>query len=326
MAAFISQVNTFLSGVSKASSDVGSLKSSYNTLRSGLSSATLGLVKLPSMNKELNKILKLGQHADNILAILGLTSNGVAGVANNTQTSNTNVNSGSFKWVEMETTPDSFATADSVLIFAGDPLYSNMEAGAELVPIGMCQGFNFSTSLNVIPFKELRCEENMIIPGKSQPGNLQLSRLCGAYSSLTNRLHILPGWNYGTQSKEFKPLFGIMVMFLTPSRQDSISTLYFERCAISSVSMGTSAGSFQLVDNVNIMFGRCVTVGQLTTAESVSTATTAPTTGDKDNAWSVAIDGVRVTEDAITTTRSELPEQYKETGLITASSISTTNK
>lgn len=278
MAAFISQVNNLLSGVSKMSSDTNALKNSYNDLRAGISSATLGMVKLPSVNKELNKILKLGQHADNILSILGLgDEKGAAQVIRNTQISNTDVHAGSFRWVEMETTPDSFATADSVLIFAGDPLYSNMEIGAELVPIGLCQGFNFSTSINVVPLKELRCEEIMIIPGKSQPGNMQISRLCGAYSNLVNRLHLTPGWNYSAQSADMKSLFGLMVMFLTPSRQQSITTLYFERCAITNVSMGTNAGSFQLIDSLNIMFGRCLTIGELTAAGSVASNSTATT-------------------------------------------------
>lgn len=278
MAAFISQVNNLLSGVSKMSSDTNALKNSYNDLRAGVSSATLGMVKLPSVNKELNKVLKLGQHADNILSILGLgEEKGVTQVIRNTQLSNTDVNAGSFRWVEMETTPDSFATADSVLIFAGDPLYSNMEIGAELVPIGLCQGFNFSTSINVVPFKELRCEETIVIPGKSQPGNIQLSRLCGSYANLVNRLHLTDGWNYSSQSADMKSLFGLMVMFLTPSRQQSITTLYFERCAITNVSMGVNAGSFQLVDSLNIMFGRCLTVGELTAATTVANTSTGST-------------------------------------------------
>lgn len=56
-----------------------------------------------------------------------------------------------------------------------------------------------------------------------------------------------------------------MAMYLTPSRQNSISTLYFERCAIQSCNIGVTAGSFQLLDNVNIIFGRCIGVGELTT-------------------------------------------------------------
>lgn len=262
---FVSQVNTFLSGVSQVTSDADSLKDSYQYLRNSIRSATLGLVQLPQVPSSLNNIFRLGNNVNNILNILGLTNTGVVGVASNTQTSSANVNSGSFKWVEMETTPDSFATADSMLLFAGDALYSNMQLGAELVPIGLCQQFSFSVGLNVLPVRELRCEENLIIPGKSQPGTINISRLCGAYSSLSNRLHILPGWNYSTQSSTFKELFGLMAMYLTPSRQNSISTLYFERCAIQSCNIGVTAGSFQLLDNVNIIFGRCIGVGELTT-------------------------------------------------------------
>lgn len=259
-----SQVNTFLGGAQKVVNDTTALKNSYNDLRNGISSATLGLVKLPKVPLRLNRMLRVGDNITNILNILGLTNSSVAGEAAHTQTSSGDANTGAFKWVEMETTPENFATADSVLLFAGESLYSNLNTGAELVPIGLCQNWQFSSSINVTTFKELRCEENIVIPGKSQAGSMTMGRLCGTYSSLTNRLHILPNWNYSTQSLTMKPLFGLMAMFLTPSREQSISTLYFERCAITSVSMGLNAGSYQILDNVGIVYGRCVGVGELT--------------------------------------------------------------
>jgi len=163
----------------------------------------------------------------------------------------------------METTPDSFATADSMLLFAGDPIYANLDIGAELVPIGLCQQFSFSSGVNVSTFKELRCEETIVIPGKSLAGSMTISRLCGDYSSLSNRLHISPNWNFSTQSTLYKPLFGLMAMFLNPSRNKTISTLYFERCAISSFNVGVSAGNFQILDNLNIVYGRCIGVGEI---------------------------------------------------------------
>lgn len=259
-----SQVNTFLGGAQKVVNDTTALKNSYNDLRNGISSATLGLVKLPKVPLQLNRMLRVGDNVTNILNILGLTNSSIAGEAAHTQTSSGDANTGAFKWVEMETTPENFATADSVLLFAGESLYSNLNTGAELVPIGLCQNWQFSSSINVTTFKELRCEENIVIPGKSQAGSMTMGRLCGTYSSLTNRLHILPNWNYSTQSLTMKPLFGLMAMFLTPSREQTISTLYFERCAITSVSMGLNAGSYQILDNVGIIYGRCIGVGELT--------------------------------------------------------------
>lgn len=264
-----SQVNTFLGGAQKVVNDTTALKNSYNDLRNGISSATLGLVKLPKVPLQLNRMLRVGDNVTNILNILGLTNSSVAGEAAHTQTSSGDVNTGAFKWVEMETTPENFATADSVLLFAGESLYSNLNTGAELVPIGLCQNWQFSSSINVTTFKELRCEENIVIPGKSQAGSMTMGRLCGTYSSLTNRLHILPNWNYSTQSLTMKPLFGLMAMFLTPSREQTISTLYFERCAITSVSMGLNAGSYQILDNVGIIYGRCIGVGELTVGDAV---------------------------------------------------------
>lgn len=264
-----SQVNTFLGGAQKVVNDTTALKNSYNDLRNGISSATLGLVKLPKVPLQLNRMLRVGDNVTNILNILGLTNSSVAGEAAHTQTSSGDANAGAFKWVEMETTPENFATADSVLLFAGESLYSNLNTGAELVPIGLCQNWQFSSSINVTTFKELRCEENIVIPGKSQAGSMTMGRLCGTYSSLTNRLHILPNWNYSTQSLTMKPLFGLMAMFLTPSREQAISTLYFERCAITSVSMGLNAGSYQILDNVGIIYGRCIGVGELTVGDAV---------------------------------------------------------
>lgn len=264
-----SQVNTFLGGAQKVVNDTTALKNSYNDLRNGISSATLGLVKLPKVPLQLNRMLRVGDNVTNILNILGLTNSSVAGEAAHTQTSSGDANTGAFKWVEMETTPENFATADSVLLFAGESLYSNLNTGAELVPIGLCQNWQFSSSINVTTFKELRCEENIVIPGKSQAGSMTMGRLCGTYSSLTNRLHILPNWNYSTQSLTMKPLFGLMAMFLTPSREQTISTLYFERCAITSVSMGLNAGSYQILDNVGIIYGRCIGVGELTVGGTV---------------------------------------------------------
>lgn len=264
-----SQVNTFLGGAQKVVNDTTALKNSYNDLRNGISSATLGLVKLPKVPLQLNRMLHVGDNVTNILNILGLTNSSVAGEAAHTQTSSGDANTGAFKWVEMETTPENFATADSVLLFAGESLYSNLNTGAELVPIGLCQNWQFSSSINVTTFKELRCEENIVIPGKSQAGSMTMGRLCGTYSSLTNRLHILPNWNYSTQSLTMKPLFGLMAMFLTPSREQTISTLYFERCAITSVSMGLNAGSYQILDNVGIIYGRCIGVGELTVGDAV---------------------------------------------------------
>lgn len=280
---FISGVNSFLSGVSQTANDINSLKNSYNTLKNTIGSATGGLIQLPNVPSELNNIFRVGQHAETILGILGLTQNSIAGVGSHTVVSSSDVASGSFKWVEMETTPESFATPDSVLLFAGDPLYSNMQMGAELVPIGLCQGFTFSSGINVTVFKELRCEETIIIPGKSQPGSMNISRICGAYSSLANRLHIQPNWNYSTQSATTKQLFGVMAMYLTPSRSNTISTLYFERCAITNISSGFNAGDIQVLDNVNIIYGRCLTVGALTQSATLSTSNSTQTDTDTSN-------------------------------------------
>ena len=268
---FIQSVQPFAYTVGNIGSGANDLKKSYSNLRSTLNDATGGLIKLPAasdtaVGQLLNKVIGVGTAANSILKILGLE--GIAGEETHVQYSNTNPETGAFKWVEMETTPDSFATPDSVLLFAGKPLYSDNATGEEFVPIGLCQGFNFNVGLTVQAFKELRCEENIIYPGKSQPGNLGISRLCGTHASLSNRLHITPGWNYSTHSTSMKPLFGLMAMFMSPSRANTIAVLYFERCAITNANVNVQAGNYQVLDNVNILFGRCVTVGEAVMSET----------------------------------------------------------
>lgn len=273
---FLKTAQPFLYTAGNIGSNSTSLKQNYSDLRRTLNDASGGLIKLPAaadtaIGKTLNKLIGVGTAANSVLKILGLE--GIAGEETRVQYSNVNPEVGAFKWVEMETTPDSFATSDSVLLFAGKPLYADNATGEEFVPIGLCQGFNFNVGLTVQAFKELRCEENIIYPGKSQPGNLSMARLCGTHASLTNRLHILPGWNYGTHSKAVKPLFGLMVMFLSPSRANTISVMYFERCAITSANLAVSAGNFQVIDNVSIMFGRCISVGEAVMAETAKNVT-----------------------------------------------------
>lgn len=278
---FIQSAQPYLYTVGNIGSGSNDLKQSYSSIRRSLNDASGGLIKLPAasdtgIGKLLNKVIGVGTAANSILKILGLE--GIAGEETRVQYSNVNPEVGAFKWVEMETTPDSFATSDSVLLFAGKPLYADNVTGEELVPIGLCQGFSFNVGLTVQVFKELRCEENIVYPGKSQPGNLSLARLCGTHSSLTNRLHILPGWNYGTHSTTMKPLFGIMAMFLSPSRANTLSVLYFERCAITNSGVSVSAGNFQVIDNVSIVFGKCISVGEAVMAETAKNTKKSETT------------------------------------------------
>lgn len=250
------------SNVLRGGNSAGTMLNSYSTVRSTLAGLTGGKVNLPkasqtSLGGFLTRLNGVGQSAKTILNILGLSA--TAGNSAHLQASSNDYERGSFRWLEMETTPDSFATADSVLLFASESPVCDM--GNELVPIGLCQGFQFSVGHSVVPFKELRCEENIIYPTKSQPGNMSISRICGNYSNLVTRLHIKPNWSFSAHSNDFRQLFGLLAIFASPSRDRTICSLYFERCAITNASMSVSAGNFQVVDNVSIMFGRCVTVG-----------------------------------------------------------------
>lgn len=195
------------------------------------------------------------------------------------QTNNVNANMGSFKWAEMETIPDSFATSDAAIIFAGDPYYMNNMLTSQLVPIGMCQGFSYASSVNVVPIHELRCEEIVVLPGKTQPGQITMTRFCGDYASLVNRVHGVTGpksedltsavlygvnvdanagWNFSGQSSTFRSLFGLLVVFYNERRNGQFASLYFERCAITGVSFNLQAGNYQVLDAINIVCGRCI--------------------------------------------------------------------
>lgn len=255
------QVNTV-----RADSNV--LVKSYDSIRDTTIGLTGGLVKLPPASNILSKLSNNSGALKTVLKALGLGD--YIGDINHVLISSAEADKGDFKWVEMTTTPDSFASAEHTIIFAGEPIYANNTTGREFVPIGMCQGFQFSSSIGVTPLKELRCEENYIIPGKAGVGTLVLSRFLGNYPSLSKRVHLESGYGFNTQSASIKPLFGILLMFLNPSREKTISTLYFERCSIQSVGANINASDYSIVESISVTYGKCITVGEATIASTVS--------------------------------------------------------
>ena len=248
----------------------------FSTIQKGIGIGT-------TLTGAYNTITKTQSLPEAVGAVLGAvdTIKALTGKNNTThvQGSNVDVEKGAFKWAEMMTEPESFATSDSALIFAGDPYYLNNTLTQTLVPIGMCQGFSYSGGVNVTPIHELRCEELIVLPGKTQPGQITISRLCGDYASLVNRLHgigrgrmtddatalgnvlgvdMSAGWNFSTHTDTFRSLFGLLVVFYSERRSKQLASLYFERCAITNVSLGVQAGSYQILDNVSIVCGRCI--------------------------------------------------------------------
>lgn len=174
------------------------------------------------------------------------------------QTSSTGAEKGAFKWVEQFITPDMFATADSCLIGYGAPLRGNNPAGSDFKLIGFCQNLNISTGVNVVTFKELRNERTIVIPTKSTPGSISISRMLGNMPDFMSTVVKGTGWKMDSHSIDCKQLFGLVLIFMSSSRANTISSLYAERCAVQTMSVPVQAGQFQLYQNIQIIFDRLI--------------------------------------------------------------------
>ena len=178
-----------------------------------------------------------------------------------------------FNWVERYITPSMFATPDSVLIgFLNTPLKANSSIGAEIPLLGMCESFSISQANNVVTLKELRSERTIIIPSKSQPGSISITRLLGLGPNFIRAVGNYSDnkWRMNMQNVDSKQLFSIVIMFLTADRTQTISTLYAERCTVQSSSISVQGGQTCLMENVNILFDRLV--DDCSDAPSVSSA------------------------------------------------------
>lgn len=166
-----------------------------------------------------------------------------------------------FNWVERYITPSMFATPDSVLIgFLNTPLKSSGSIGAEIPLLGMCESFSINQANNVVTLKELRSERTIIIPSKSQPGSISVSRLLGLGPNFIRAVGNYSDnkWRMNMQNVDSKQLFSIIIVFLTADRSQTISTLYAERCTVQSSSINVQGGQTCLMENVSILFDRLV--------------------------------------------------------------------
>lgn len=206
--------------------------------------------------KLVKSLTKLGNTYTDITGTLANNQNG-----SRILTDNTNPQPGAFKWVEFESEPRDFVSYDSVLLFVGEPLWADNDAKKTFTPLGACQNFSMNAGVNITAIQELRCEEQIIIPGKTQPTNINISRLCGIWSNLINRVHNIDTqleWNYGLHYKGMRDLFGLYVLVLDTSRRNIITSFYVERCALTAFQLGISAGSYQIVEGISITAGRIV--------------------------------------------------------------------
>ena len=195
-------------------------------------------------------------------------------------TTRTQAEKGAFKWVEQFVTPDMFATAESCLIGYSVPIKGAAAAGDDFKLLGFCENLTINTGVSVVALKELRSERNLIIPTKSTPGSISISRLLGGMPSFVSTVSGGTGWTMDSRSSSMKKLFGLVLIFMSPSRKDTFTTLYAERCAVQSVSIPVQAGQFQLYESVQIVFDRIVDGSSSVSNNSVqygSTTSAVPT-------------------------------------------------
>lgn len=215
----------------------------------------------------------------------GVAADSLAEDSNMVQQTSVGKDTGAFKWVQENLTPEMFVSADSCFIAFGDPVYSSNTAGTDFSLIGVCQSLNINVGINVVSIKELRGERNLIFPLKSNPGSMTISRLLCASANLAALTHKSSGWVYDTQLSSTKKLFGVLIAFMTPGRTRDIAAIYAERCAIRNMTTSITANNFALTESMDIIFDRLKDGVQVTDNElanvlgSTSYTRTDPITG-----------------------------------------------
>lgn len=163
-----------------------------------------------------------------------------------------------FRWVGDVVSPAMFANADSTLLFAVPVVASKFDPVANYALLGMCQSFNFNIGTRVFTYKELRGEHTIIIPQKSDPGSMSITRMLGGCANFNAAVAGGSCWAWDNQSRVNKQLFGIMAVYLNTPRESTLGGLYFERCAIRNNSSGMQKGEFILYESIDIVFDRVI--------------------------------------------------------------------
>lgn len=182
-----------------------------------------------------------------------------------------------FHWVQTYIDPVMFATSDSVLVgFLNAPIKDSGVDSSAVPLLGMCENINISMSNNIVTLKELRGERTILIPGKSQPGSISISRML-AY--MPNFMRTVGGysdksWRFDMQNTDSKQLFGLFLVFRSSDRTQTLSTLYAERCALQASNISMQAGQSFLLENLNILFDRLVDNCSTTVTEDSGTSST----------------------------------------------------
>lgn len=285
----ISSIPSVKSINSNLNTEVRTVTRTINSITSVLGALSSGSASNTSADKNAARVAAIGSlntatrnaaynsnnvSATNAYATMG--TYGTADAASKVQQKSVGSDRGAFKWVQQIVTPDMFATPDSCLLGFGTPIRGANDAGSDFQLIGFCENININVGLSVITFKELRNERNIIIPTKSTPGSITITRMLGNMPNFPATVCSGSGWKMDTQSLDMKKLFGLAIIFMSPSRKDTISTLYAERCAIQSMSVGVQAGQFQMYETIQIMFDK-LRDDTMAVTSAATTATTSTT-------------------------------------------------
>ena len=176
---------------------------------------------------------------------------------------------GAFSWVERIVTPNMFASSDSCLIAIVPPVATSFNGSESYNLIGMVSDFSFSQQANIVTLKEYRAERNIIIPQKTMPGNLSLSRFLGDFPNTLASAKSKSTWCVDLQTRDNKSLFGILLTFYSYKRDKKLASLYFERCAVNAITASMPAGQFQLTENISVVFDRVIDDDSKAQAEAV---------------------------------------------------------
>lgn len=166
------------------------------------------------------------------------------------------------------------AHPNNTLVLAGPARFSAVSNIAEdLLPLGMLQGFNFSTSRPTTPVMSIGSGRSFFLSGKSQIG-FGMSRLLVNGRNLLRALQTQVVRNRGAlqrsfleppgaagadgladtfwidfDSEVFYIPFGLCVIYRSVSG-DRIGGFYMELCMLNSFSSGFGAGQNMVMDNV----------------------------------------------------------------------------
>lgn len=263
LSAIQSTVNAYnsVSGSAKSTAAVTAALTSYNTTVTKTKNVVASVNAVSAALSALFPAAKLP-------TVGGTASSLNLGSTDTLQKSTLDANKAAFKWVEAAVTTDMFASPDSCLIAISTPIKGSgsaststqVKAAQEFKILGFCRGLNIQTGVNVMSFKELRNERNIIIPVKSTTGTITIDRLLGTMPNfITSATKTTgSGWTLDSQSSGMKTLFGLVIVFMSTARKNSLATVYAERCAVQNVSVGVQAGQFALYESVQIIFDRLI--------------------------------------------------------------------